>query len=244
MPAKLFIISAPPKYELISIKGMEALKECDVVLYDRLIDKKLLTLTNAKKIYVGKTPYSKHTNQQQINELIERYLKEGLKVARLKGGDVAFFSRVKEEVDIAKSLSAQVEWISGVTSASIMCEKLKMPLTSRNVSNGVIFITGHDKEYNIKNCYDWESIVKLNMTVVIYMGIKNLSTISKLLIKYGMDKETPVAIGMSLGFDDERFVFFKLDEVDRYSDTLSSPAIVVIGDIVNYSYLKEELYGK
>ncbi len=241
MGAKLFIISAPPSYELMSLKGLSALKECDVVLYDRLVDELLIKDLKCKKIYVGKTPYTRHTSQEKINALIEEKLKSGCRVARLKGGDAAFFSRAKEEVDLAKKLNVDVEWIAGITSASLICEKIKAPLTIRGISNGVVFITGHDKEDNIKACYDWKSIVKLNMTVVVYMGVKNLQTISSLLIKNGKKEDTPIVIGMSLGFADEKIVMTQLGMIKSVYDKISSPAVIVIGDILKYINIDEEM---
>ncbi len=234
MDNKLFIISAPPSYDLLTIRAINAFRLCDIVLYDRLIDKSILNEVNCKKIYVGKTPYKSHTSQEQINALIEKYLKDGLNVGRIKGGDAAFFSRAAEEVAIAYNLGIDVEWIAGVGAPSILCERLKSSLTIRGVSNGVLFITGHTKDGDIVDCYDWSSIAKLNMTIVVYMGLKNLTTISNLLIDNGMNGDTPVVFGVALGFDDEHLLFSKLDNVASVKDKLSNPTIIVIGDVLKY----------
>jgi uroporphyrin-III C-methyltransferase len=243
MSAKLYIISAPPSYDLMTMKAYEAIKSCDIVLYDRLIDESILKFVEGEVVYVGKKPYETHTKQKKINEIIEKYLKKGLSVARLKGGDAAFFSRAAEEIDVAKRLNVYVEWIAGVTSASFMCEKLRTSLTVRGVSNGVVFITGHTKEDKIETSYDWEAIVRLNMTVVVYMGIKNLNSIAKLLIENGMSSDTPVAVGMSLGFENESMVSTKLGDIESVYSKLSSPAVVVIGDVLKYAYVGEYKNG-
>ncbi|AEA34558.1 uroporphyrinogen-III C-methyltransferase [Hippea maritima] len=235
MSAKLIIASCPPDKNKITKQLSDALNDCDVILYDRLIDANILDGVRAKKVFVGKQPYKKHPTQESINDMIKMYLKKGLRVVRLKGGDAAFFSRATEEIAVAKQLNAEVCWIAGITSASLLCERLKTSLTVRGVSNGVIFITGHTKDNKIEEEYDWDAIVRLNMTLVIYMGIKNLPLISQLLMDKGMDPKTPVAVGMNLGFDDERVEFFYLKELKTEGINLKPPAIVVIGDVLKYS---------
>ncbi|WP_025209385.1 uroporphyrinogen-III C-methyltransferase [Hippea sp. KM1] len=235
MAAKLVIASTPPDKGKITNQLREALENCDVILHDRLIDVGILEGVKAKKVFVGKQPYKKHPSQDSINDMIRMYLKRGLRVVRLKGGDAAFFSRATEEVAVAEELNVEVQWIAGVTAASLLCERLKTSLTVRGVSNGVIFITGHTRDNKIEEEYDWDAIVRLKMTLVIYMGIKNLPLISKLLMDRGMDPFTPVAVGMNLGFDDEKVEFFYLKDLKEKREDLKPPAIVVIGDVLRYS---------
>ncbi|WP_022670042.1 uroporphyrinogen-III C-methyltransferase [Hippea alviniae] len=231
MKGKLFIISAPSNYELLSLKSIEALKVCDIVLYDDLIDKKILSFSKGKNIYVGKRAKAHHTDQSLINSLIEDSLRKGLTVGRLKGGDTAFFSRVIEEIETAERLNAEIEIIPGITTASLFSSILKTPLTARNISKGVIFITGHSADTDIENYYDFEAIVRLNMTIVIYMGVLNFEKIAEKLLECGMDKNTPVCAGESLGFENEKIICFELKNKECIS-LIKPPAIIVIGEIL------------
>ena len=231
MSGKLFIISAPVDYKLLSLESIEALKKCDIVLYDDLIDKKILSFSNGKNIYVGKRAKAHHTDQSLINSLIEDNLKKGLTVGRLKGGDPAFFSRVIEEIEVAKRLNAELKIIPGITTASLFSSILQIPLTARNTSKGVIFMTGHSAKADIEEYYDFEAIVKLNMTIVLYMGVLNFKKIADNLIKYGMNKKTPVCAGENLGFENEKIICFELKDKECI-DLIKPPAIIVIGEIL------------
>ncbi|WP_051904364.1 uroporphyrinogen-III C-methyltransferase [Hippea jasoniae] len=230
---KLFIISAPPVFDLISLRAIKALKQCDVILYDRLVNRQIVDLFDKEKIFVGKAPHRHSINQKEINMLIEKFLKKGKTVGRLKGGDAAVFSRVSEEINIAYSLNAEVEWISGTTAAFIFSSFLKVPLTSRGVSDAVVFITGHPKQGgSIEEVYDWKAIVDLKATVVVYMGVENLETIAALLLKHGMKKEMPVAVGVDLGGRNHRVVFSSLSKVSEIKDKIESPAVIIIGEVL------------
>ena len=231
---KLIITGAGLSDDLISLRGFELLKNADVVLYDRLINKKILDGLSAELIDVGKIPYKKCTRQSDINALIKKYLLQDKVVVRLKGGDSTIFARSIEEIDVANKLNAEVEIVPGVTSAATLSAKLKSALTDRNKASGVIFLTGHSKpDKDLKDAYNWQALASLNLTIVIYMGIKNMPLIGKYLIDAGMKEDTPVVIGENLETDDERILQTTLKNAPEFiiNNNVKHPATIIIGDI-------------
>jgi uroporphyrin-III C-methyltransferase len=135
---------------------------------------------------------------------------------------------------VAEKLSAEIEIIPGITSAATLSAKLKLALTDREKSSGVIFITGHSKAgCKLEEAYNWEAIAKLNLTIVIYMGIKNMPLISKLLMENGMKAEVPVILGEKLETESERILRTTLFDVARCIETnnIKHPTTTIIGEI-------------
>ncbi|MGA1846285.1 uroporphyrinogen-III C-methyltransferase [Deferribacter abyssi] len=238
---KLVIEGAGVGKDLITVKGLEKLKEADVILYDRLVDEKILQDLNCKKIFVGKTPYKPSCSQCQINSLIEKYLMEDKTVLRIKSGDASIYSRSLEEIDVARRCEAAIEIIPGVTTVSHLVAKIETALTARDVSSGVIFITGHKKEGELEQAYNWKALVDLNMSIVVYMGVKNFLIILKKLVENGLKETTPIAIGEKLEYPDEKILISTVGDVLKGGFKISYPSIMLIGEVVGYSnrFLKE-----
>jgi uroporphyrin-III C-methyltransferase len=233
MSGHLYLIGAGLKYEHISIRGYTVLKKADIILYDRLVDKNLLNLSNAEKIDVGKLPCEHGKQQNCINELLIKYLLEDKVVVRLKGGDTSIFARTLEEVEIAKSVRAKIEIVPGITAASVAVSKLMCSLTDRQTSSGVIFITGHKCQGDLEKLYDWDALVKLNMTIVVYMGAKNMPFIINKLIEHQMDKKIPVIIAEKLETSDEKIFLTTVGEAHQFLSKVENPAITLIGKVLD-----------
>lgn len=237
MKGFLYLVGAGLKSEQITIRGLNVLKKADVVLYDRLIDKELLKDVFSKTIDVGKLPYKHGTQQSVINELMRKYLLENKIVVRLKGGDTSIFARTIEEIEVAKEVGAEVEIVPGVTAASVAVSKLLCSLTDRQSSSGVIFITGHKCKGELDNLYDWRSLVKLNMTLVIYMGAKNMPFIINKLLENGLNGETPVLVAEKLDSTEENIFLTKAMEARTYLEIVENPVITIIGNILHSSVI-------
>lgn len=238
MSKKLIIVGAGLSRGSMTLAGADAVRTADVVLYDRLIDKTLLEYASGTCIDVGKHPYDKNCIlQKDINEIITAHLTEGKTVVRLKGGDSSVFARTAEEVEAAKAAGADVEVIAGVTSASVLSAKLKSALTDRRNIPGVVFITGHTKEGTLDDAYNWEALAKLGLTIVVYMGVKNLGGIADRLIKNGMEASVPVLIGENIETAGERIMFTSLGDAGRFveENAVKHPATIIIGEIVNHA---------
>ncbi|BAI81505.1 uroporphyrin-III C-methyltransferase [Deferribacter desulfuricans SSM1] len=232
---KLILIGAGLNKDLITLKGLNKLKEADIILYDRLVDNSLLDVVNCEKVFVGKTPYKPSCSQCEINSLIEKALLEDKTVVRLKGGDASIYSRSLEEIEVARRCDAIIEIIPGVTTVSQFVAKLETALTARGISSGVIFITGHKKDGELNEAYNWKAIVDLNMSIVVYMGVKNFMKILNLLLENGLSEKTPVAIGEKLDFDDEKIIVSDVENLFNFNFEIKFPAIMLIGEVVKSS---------
>lgn len=235
MKGSLYLVGAGLQRDHITIRGLNLLKSADVVLYDRLVDKKLLQEIQGKIIDVGKLPYKHGMKQSGINELLKKYLLENKSVVRLKGGDTSIFARSIEEIDIAKEVGANIEIIPGVTAASVAVSKILCSLTERQTSSGVIFITGHKCVGELDSLYDWQALVKLDMTIVIYMGARNMSFIVKKLLENGLKSEIPVLVAEKLETVDERIILTNAIDARDHLEKVDNPVITIIGKVLYYS---------
>jgi uroporphyrinogen III methyltransferase/synthase len=249
---KVYLIGAGPgDIGLITVKGMEKLKEADVIVYDRLVNDSLLTeaKTKCEMIYVGKKPNHHTLKQGEINKLLVEKAKEGKTVVRLKGGDPYVFGRGGEEGEELYKNNIEFEVVPGITSAIGGLCYAGIPITQRNVATSFHVFTGHlsddEKEF------DFESIVKLNGTLVFLMGMKNLEKITKGLMEYGKNPDTPVAIINWATRNNQKVITERLNKIYDYAmeKNMSSPSLIIIGDVVDYRerlnfFEKKPLHGK
>jgi uroporphyrin-III C-methyltransferase len=177
--SELIVVGAGPgDPELITLKALHALKRADVVLYDNLANRELLSFTSdrCEKIYVGKKPYDEFTAQETIHALIREKTKSHGLVIRLKGGDPFIFGRGYEEILYARQLGIKASFIPGITSMQASGFE-DVPLTHRNVSDGFWVMTGTKKDGALSE--DLRLAIKSRATVVIYMGMKKLAQIAR-----------------------------------------------------------------
>jgi uroporphyrin-III C-methyltransferase len=234
---KLYLIGAGPgDPELLTIKAVRVLGECDVVLYDRLVSPQVLALArpDAELIYVGKHEGEQEPVQNRIFELIRIHAGQGKAVARLKGGDPVVFGRGAEEWARAAEHGIPVELIPGITSAISVPALAGIPLTYRGISQSFAVVTGHCREGLAQ---DWTKYAALD-TLVILMGVTNRSFIARFLIDAGRRAEEPVAFVERGTLATETIVESTLGAVARDEVEVASPAVFVIGEVVR---LRNEL---
>jgi uroporphyrin-III C-methyltransferase len=228
---KLFLIGAGPgDPELLTLKAARVLRECDVVLYDRLVSPEVLSFAraDAELIYVGKHEGEQHQTQAGIFDLIRRHALEGKTVARLKGGDPLIFGRGAEEWALARETGISVELIPGITSAVAVPGLAGIPLTYRGVSQSFAVITGHCHEGRGEY---WQSYAGVH-TLVILMGVKNRAHIAHSLIAAGRDPNEPVAFVQRGTTASEEVLESTLAEVAAGQTKVHNPAVFVIGRVV------------
>ncbi|PAB60846.1 uroporphyrinogen-III C-methyltransferase [Anaeromicrobium sediminis] len=252
--AKVYLIGAGPgDHKLITLKGMEAIKKAHVVLYDRLANPKLLKYAkeDAEIIYVGKAPNNHAYTQDEINELLVEKAKGDKIVARLKGGDPLVFGRGGEEAKRLFEENIDFEFVPGVTSAISVPAYAGIPVTHRNVSTSFHVITGSEDPTKEEKTVQYEALAKLEGTLIFLMGVKNLSKISTQLIKYGKDKNTPVAVIMRGSTKEQRMVKGTLENIYDIviENNIKNPSIIIVGNVTNLSdtlrwFDKKELFGK
>ncbi len=234
---KVYLVGAGPGDPgLITVKGLECIKNADVIIYDYLASPVLLKHAgeNAEIIYVGKKGSNHTLPQDKISDLIVEKASMGLTVARLKGGDPFIFGRGAEEAEELIEAGIPFEVVPGVTSAIAAPAYAGIPLTHRSFTSTVAFVTGHEDPTKEKSNIDWASLVKGLGTIVFLMGVKNLPNITKQLISHGMQSDMPVAL-VQWGTTPKQFtVSGTLDNiVERVKSAgLKSPAIIVVGGVV------------
>ncbi|MDQ3903785.1 MAG: uroporphyrinogen-III C-methyltransferase [Thermoproteota archaeon] len=236
---KVFICGAGPgDPKLVTVRAMEVLNNCDVVLYDRLICKELIDEIPAKskKIYVGRAVGDSTIHQNITNELMVEHAKNGKRVVRLKGGDPFIFGRGAEEAEYLIDHNIEFEIIPGITSAIGSAAYAGIPLTHRRYASSVAIVTGHEdpkkREPNVK----WDKLAKTVNTIVIFMGVEELEYISYKLIKAGMSKKLDVAVIENGTTMKQRVVKGNLSNIAQIAreNGMKPPAIIIIGKVVSF----------
>ena len=228
--------SGPGDPGLFTIKGVRCMEEADAVVYDRLAPEALLkhAKPEAESIYVGKRPGNPTMSQGEINDLLVELGRAGKTVVRLKGGDPYIFGRGGEEALALIEAGLPFEVVPGVTSGVAAPAYAGIPVTHRNVSTSVVFVTGHEDPTKGRSDVDWARIANGADTLVLYMGIGRLKEISTELVAAGRRPETPVACVRWGTIPEQRTVTGTLEDIaERVAEAdLKPPAITVVGDVV------------
>src|SRR5450631_4303695 len=187
--SKVYLVGAGPgDPDLITIKGRTVLEQSDVVLFDHLATDELLAFApaHAERIYVGKKKSAHSHTQDEICKLMIDHARQGKTVVRLKGGDPFIFGRGGEEAGALVAAGVPFTIVPGVTSALAAAAYAGIPLTHRAHSSAVVFLTGHEDPNKPDPAIRWEDYAKLGATLCIYMGMKNLETITRRLVAGGL----------------------------------------------------------
>jgi uroporphyrinogen III methyltransferase/synthase len=237
MKGKVYIVGAGPGDPgLITVKGLECIKQADVLIYDFLASSALLkhASKNAEIIYVGKKGSDHTFSQDSINSLIVEKAKIGLTVTRLKGGDPFIFGRGGEEAEVLINANIPFEIVPGVTSAIAAPAYAGIPLTHRKFTSTLAFVTGHEDPTKKESSIDWKSLAKGIGTLVFLMGVKNLHHIREGLISHGMHPDTPAALVRWGTTAKQVTVTGTIDTIVELKNAngIKPPAILVVGHVV------------
>lgn len=243
--AKLTLIGAGPgDPELITVKGLNALKTADVILYDALINDQLLEhAPDAKTIFVGKRKGFHRFPQDEINKMIVAEAYENGHVVRLKGGDPFVFGRGSEEIDYAENYGLHTDIIPGISSSIAVPSSIGIPLTKRGVSESFWVITGCNSDRQLS--LDVGLAAQSSATVVILMGMGKLSQIVSIFQELGKG-ETPIAVIQNGTMENQKSGVGTINDITEIVKvkSLSSPAIIIIGDVVSEAANTEDLSRK
>lgn len=234
---KVYICGAGPgDRDLLTIKAAKLLSECDVILYDRLVNNGILNMTSShsKKVYVGRESGDPTTNQMITNELMLKYANDGKKILRLKGGDPFIFGRGGEEAEFLSSKNIRYEIVPGISSLNGAAVYAGIPLTHRDYSSSVIILTGHESIEKKKSSIKWDSIAKAADTIVIFMGLEQLNHITRKMIGAGVNKKSDIAVIENATSNKQRVIIGNLGNIERKvkQKKIQSPAIIIIGKVV------------
>lgn len=237
VPGKVFLVGGGPgDPELLTRKAYRILGEADVVVYDRLVSQDIVDIApaNCTRIFVGKAAGNHTMPQDSINDLLVKLARTNQRVVRLKGGDPYIFGRGSEEALHLAQNGIPFEIIPGITAAAGISAATGIPLTHRALASGVKFVTGHsrgDEELDL----DWKTLADSQTTIVIYMGLGKLETLSRELIQAGLSPDTPAAAIANGTMADQRQCVSTLGELPDAvkSICLKPPVLCLIGNVVS-----------
>lgn len=226
--------AGPGDPELITLKGARLLREAEVVIYDNLVDERLLGLASpeAERVFVGKLAGMHTLPQEEISALLVGRALAGKFVVRLKGGDPFVFARGGEEMAALLAAGIAVEIVPGVTAAMGAAASFGFPLTHRDHAQSCVFVTGHLQDHRVD--LNWPSLAQTNQTIVIYMGITGLETISAGLQAAGLAGDTPAALIYRATWPTQKIYpcsLATLSETAR-KHAVKPPALIIIGQVL------------
>jgi uroporphyrin-III C-methyltransferase/precorrin-2 dehydrogenase/sirohydrochlorin ferrochelatase len=219
------------------MKAVRALKAADVIFYDRLVGEGVLdhARREAELVEVGKAKGAHSVSQSEINALLIERAQAGQTVVRLKGGDPFIFGRGGEELDALRAAGVSIEIIPGVTAGIAAAASLQIPLTHRDVSHTVTFVSGHEAggaEPSFEHL-DLAALASGKNTLLVYMGVSTAGLIARKLIEAGFRPDLPVLAVENASRDDERRVIATVAELAAHPERLGlkSPAVLIFGEV-------------
>ena len=236
----VFLVGAGPGDPgLLTLKAHQLIREADVLVHDYLVAPEILALGrgDAERVFVGKKGGGFCCPQQDIESILIVRARDGRRVVRLKGGDPFIFGRGGEEAEALMRAGIPFEIVPGVTSALAAAAYAGIPLTHRAHSSAVVFLTGHEDPHKADGAIHWEDYGRLGATLCIYMGMKNLDTITRRLQAGGLPAGTPAAVIQAATTVNHRQMVSTLGNIALESEHagFGAPAIVVIGEVAALS---------
>lgn len=218
---------------LLTIRALQILQQADVILHDRLVSDEVLTLArrDSDLISVGKTPGCVANSQEEINELLVSLVASGKRVCRLKGGDPFVFGRGGEEAQALADAGLPYEVIPGITAAAGCAASAGIPLTHRDLSQSVAFVTAHGK--NSVDNLDWQSLARDQQTLAFYMGVRRFPDLMQQLVSHGRAPSTPIAIIENGTTRKQRILRGTLGQLVLLAEAneVKAPAILIVGEV-------------
>ena len=251
---KVYLVGAGPgDPQLITVKGLKCLSDADVIVYDRLVDDRLLVETCADKetIYVGKSSHTHAMKQSQINDLLVSKAAEGKIVVRLKGGDPFVLGRGGEEAEALAARGIPFEIVPGVTAATAVPAYAGIPVTHRGLASSFAVITGHEDPLKSESSISWDKLATGVDTLVFLMGVEQLPQIVQQLSENGRPSTTPIALIQEGAGPRQQTITGTLADIEAKvaEKKLRPPAVIVVGSVVHLReklrwFDKQPLFGK
>jgi uroporphyrin-III C-methyltransferase len=216
---------------LITARGLELLRSCDVVVHDRLVAPELVEEAPAAAVRIAHEPHT----QEEINEVLVAHGRAGSRVVRLKGGDPFVFGRGGEEVLALAAAGVPFEVVPGVSALSAVPGAAGIPVTHRGVSSQMTVVSGHCAGEGAPP--DYEALARAPGTLVFFMALRTLGSVVDGLLRVGKDPQTPAAVISRGTRPEQQVVVAPLEEIAEAAQDLEPPALVVVGDVVRYASL-------
>lgn len=240
-PGRVTLVGAGPgDPELLTLKAVRAIQAASVILVDDLVGEGVLAHAHpdARITYVGKRGGCKSTPQAVIEQLMLDAACAGENVVRLKGGDPFIFGRGGEEIELLAEAGIPFQVVPGITAASGCAAYAGIPLTHRDHAQACVFITAHTKDGQLD--LDWNTLMQPRQTVAVYMGLANLSDLTRAFIDKGAAPSLPIALIDNGTRPNQRVLTGTLDTIAEkaLAAGVKGPAILIIGSVVR---LREKL---
>ena len=225
-PGTVYLVGAGPGDPgLITVRGLDLLRACDAVVYDRLVAPELVAEAPADALRIPRDGLG----QERIDELLVHLGEQGLDVVRLKGGDPYLFGRGGEEAVALARAGVPFEVVPGVSSLAAVPAAAGIPVTHRGVSDAVTLATAHAADGSEP---DYQALVAAGGTLVLFMGLGRLVELARGLVAAGLDPRMPAAVISRGTLPDQQVATAPVDELAEAADGLAGPALVVVGDVV------------
>ncbi|MEO8670645.1 MAG: siroheme synthase CysG [Tahibacter sp.] len=229
----ILVGAGPGDPGLLTLRGLQALNEADVILHDRLVSADVLRLArrDAQFVEVAKEAGTHHTTQAGIHALLLQHARAGRRVVRLKGGDPFVFGRGGEELEFLRAHDIAYEVVPGITAALACAAYAGIPLTHRDHAQSVRFATAHCAQS--LDALDWPSLAAERQTLALYMGVASLDTLRTKLIAHGRSRSTPFALIENGSRPNQRVVLGILSELPEVAkaNAIQSPALLLLGEV-------------
>jgi uroporphyrin-III C-methyltransferase/precorrin-2 dehydrogenase/sirohydrochlorin ferrochelatase len=218
---------------LLTLRALQTMQSADVILHDRLVSKEVLSLArrDADLVSVGKLPGCRANTQDEINALLVSLVASGKRVCRLKGGDPFIFGRGGEEAEALRNAGLSYQVVPGITAAAGCAAYSDIPLTHRDLSQSVAFVTAHGK--NSVDTLDWAALARDKQTLAFYMAVQRFPELMNNLINYGRSADTPIAIIEKGTTPEQRVIRGTLGQLTLLADAhrVAAPAMLIIGEV-------------
>jgi len=234
-PGWVWLVGAGPgDPTLLTLAALHALQTADAVVYDALVDKRILALAhaNAEQIYAGKRGGRASPKQPDISARLVQLARAGRRVLRLKGGDPFVFGRGGEEALALVAAGIPFRIVPGITAATGGLAYAGIPVTHRDVNTAVTFVTGHNVKGDVPDNLDWPALARGAPVLVFYMALKHLDEIAARLIAGGRDANEPAAIVASATTGEQQVIVTTLGAAAGRATEVSPPALFVVGEVV------------
>ena len=234
-PGWVWLVGAGPgDPALLTLAAAHALQCADVVVYDALVDPRILAMANgsAERIYAGKRGGRPSPKQPNISARLIQLARARHRVLRLKGGDPFVFGRGGEEALALVGAGVPFRVVPGITAATGGLAYAGIPVTHRDLNTAVTFVTGHNVKGDVPDDLDWPALARGAPVLVFYMALKHLDEIAARLIDGGRDADEPAAIVAAATTGDQQVIETTLGEAPKRAPEISPPALFVVGEVV------------